>query len=215
LAIDHDCERDLGCGTLVALLVGFRSLLVPLKAVVLNLFSVAAAFGAVVLVFQDGLGVRLLGLDAPLDGTFPAVPLIVFCVVFGLSMDYEVFLVARVAEARRRGLGDTEALAEGVARTGGVITSAAAIMIAVFAAFTFGGFVLVKILGFALAAAVLLDVTVVRVALGPALLALAGRWNWWPGDSGALSPPGTDRPASAEARPARPAAASRTASGTA
>ena len=204
-------------GTLLALLVGFRSLLVPLKAVALNLLSVAAAFGAVVLVFQDGLGVRLLGLDGPLDGTFPAVPLIVFCVVFGLSMDYEVFLVARVAEARRRGLGETEALAEGMARTGGVITSAAAIMIAVFGAFTLGGFVLVKILGFALAAAVLLDVTVVRVALGPALLALAGRWNWWPGGGSAraLSPPVTGRPASAGAPPARPAAASRRASGTA
>lgn len=176
------------CGTLSALLAGFRSVLVPVKAVALNLLSVAAAFGAVVIVFQDGVGVHFLGLAAPLDGNFPAVPLIVFCVVFGLSMDYEVFLVSRVAEARRRGRGEAEALAEGMARTGGVITSAAAIMVAVFAAFTLGGFVLVKVLGFALAAAVLLDVTIVRAAVGPALLALAGRWNWWPGDARAVTP---------------------------
>ncbi len=118
---------------------------------------------------------------APLDGVFPIVPALVFCVVFGLSMDYEVFLVARVAEARRAGLSEDEALGEGLARTGPVITSAAAIMIAVFAAFTLGEFVLLKMLGFALAVAVLLDATVIRMAIGPALLRLAGRWNWWPG----------------------------------
>ena len=108
-------------------------------------------------------------------------PPLVFCTVFGLSMDYEVFLVSRVAEARRGGMPEAEALAEGLARTGGVITSAAAIMIAVFASFTLGDFVLVKMLGFTLAVAVLLDATVIRVAVGPALLHLAGRWNWWPG----------------------------------
>jgi RND superfamily putative drug exporter len=96
-------------------------------------------------------------------------------------MDYEVFLVARVAEARRAGLSEDEALGEGLARTGPVITSAAAIMIAVFSAFTLGEFVLLKMLGFALAVAVLLDATVIRMAIGPALLRLAGRWNWWPG----------------------------------
>lgn len=171
-------------GTLVALFAGFGSVLVPLKAVLLNLLSVAAAFGAVVLVFQDGHGARLLGLDAPLAGVFPVVPVLVFCTVFGLSMDYEVFLVARVAEARRAGRSETEALAEGLARTGGVITSAAAIMIAVFAAFTLGQFLLIKMLGFALAVAVGLDATVVRLAIGPALLRLAGHWNWWPGVEG-------------------------------
>jgi putative drug exporter of the RND superfamily len=168
-------------GTLLTLLVGFRSVLVPLKAVLLNLVSVSAAFGAVVLVFQDGYGARLLGLSAPLDGIFPAVPLLVFCIVFGLSMDYEVFLVARVAEARRQGADDAGAVVDGVRRTGGVITSAALIMTVVFGAFVLGDFVLMKILGFALAAAVLIDVTVVRLALGPALLTIAGRWNWWPG----------------------------------
>jgi RND superfamily putative drug exporter len=168
-------------GTLVALFVGFRSVLVPLKAVLLNLVSVGAAFGAAVLVFQDGYGAGLLGLTGPLDGIFPAVPLLVFCTVFGLSMDYEVFIVARVAEAKRAGASDADAIVEGVRRTGGVITSAALIMTVVFGAFMLGDFVLMKILGFALATAVLIDVTIVRLALGPALLALAGRWNWWPG----------------------------------
>ena len=166
--------------TLLALFAAFRSLLVPLKAVLLNLLAVAGAFGALVLVFQDGHGLAWLGMEAPLDGVFPIVPPLVFCTVFGLSMDYEVFLVARVAEARRSGMSDDDALAEGLARTGGVITSAAAIMIAVFASFALGDFVLVKMLGFTLAVAVLLDATVIRVAIGPALLRLAGRWNWWP-----------------------------------
>ena len=168
-------------GTLIVLFVAFRSVLVALKAVVLNLVSVIAAFGAVVLVFQDGIGASFLGVT-PADGLFPAVPVLVFCIVFGLSMDYEVFLIARVAEARRAGADDLTALATGLARTGGVITSAAAIMIVVFAAFTLGEFLLMQMLGFALATAVLLDATIVRVALGPALLRLAGRWNWWPGE---------------------------------
>jgi RND superfamily putative drug exporter len=167
--------------TFVSLLVGFRSVLIALKAVALNLFSVAVAFGAVVIVFQDGHGIRALGLDGPLGGTFPAIPLIVFCVVFGLSMDYEVFLVARIAESRSAGLDDDDAIVEGLARTGGLISSAAAIMVAVFAAFTLGDFVLIKILGFALSVAVLVDATVMRLAVGPALIKLGGRWNWWPG----------------------------------
>jgi len=90
--------------------------------------------------------------------------------------------VARVAEARASGMGDDDAIAEGLARTGGIITSAAAIMIAVFGAFMLGDFVLIKILGFALVVAVLVDATIMRVAIGPALLKLGGRWNWWPGE---------------------------------
>ena len=170
-------------GTLLALVIGFRSVLIPVKALALNLLSVAAALGAVVLVFQDGIGAKLVGLDAGMGSLFPALPALVFCIVFGLSMDYEVFLVARVAEARRAGSGETEAIAEGLARTGTMITSAGAIMIVVFAAFMLGDFLMIKVLGFALATAVLLDVTVVRMAIGPALLALAGKWNWWPGDA--------------------------------
>jgi RND superfamily putative drug exporter len=134
-----------------------------------------------VLVFQDGHGVKWVGLSEPLGAVFPAVPILVFCIVFGLSMDYEVFLVSRVREARQAGMADDEAIVEGLACTGGVITSAAMIMIAVFAAFTIGSFLFVKVLGLALATAVLIDATVVRMAIGPALLKLAGRWNWWPG----------------------------------
>ena len=173
--------------TLLALMVGFRSVLVPIKAVALNLLSIGAAFGAVVLVFQDGHGATFIGLEGPLTGVFPAVPVLVFCVVFGLSMDYEVFLVARVAEARRH-MPEREAVIEGLRRTGGVITSAAAIMIVVFAAFALGNFYFIKILGFALAVAVFVDATIVRLAVGPALLVLAGRWNWWPGDRSRAEP---------------------------
>jgi putative drug exporter of the RND superfamily len=191
-------------GTFIALLIGFRSVLVPLKAVLLNLLTVGSALGVVVLVFQDGYGARLLGLAAPLDGTFAAVPLLVFCVVFGLSMDYEVFLVSRVAESRRRGGSEGAALVTGVGRSGRVITSAASIMVVVFGAFALGDFVLMKILGVALAAAVVLDATLVRLAVGPALLALAGRWNWWPGRPSPLKTQSTASaaPACAPGRPA-------------
>jgi len=168
-------------GTFLALLFGFRSIFVAIKAIALNLFSVAASFGALVLVFQDGYGSRFLGVPGGTGSIFPLVPIVTFAIVFGLSMDYEVFLVARVLEARRSGLSEVEAIPEGLARTAGLITSAAAIMIVVFAAFTFGGFLVVKMIGFTLAVAVLIDATVVRIIIGPALLRLAGRWNWWPG----------------------------------
>lgn len=167
--------------TLLVLSIAFRSVLIPLKAVALNLLSVAASFGAVTLVFQDGFGSRLLGLAHPMDGGFPIVPVLVFGIVFGLSMDYEVFLMARIADGRREGLSDAAALVDGIAGIGRVITFAAAIMIVIFGGFVFGEFVLIKILGFALGVAVLLDATVIRLAVGPALIQLAGRWNWWPG----------------------------------
>ena len=168
-------------GTLLALLCGFRSIVVALKAIALNLFSVAASFGALVLVFQDGHGSRFLGVPGGTGSVFPLVPIVAFAIVFGLSMDYEVFLVARVLEARRSGLSELDAIPEGMARTAGLITSAAAIMIVVFAAFTFGSFLVVKMIGFTLAVAVLIDATLVRIVIGPALLRLAGDWNWWPG----------------------------------
>jgi len=168
-------------GTFLALFAGFRSLLVAIKAVLLNLLSVGAAFGALVLVFQEGHGATLLGLSGPTGSVFPIIPVLVFCIVFGLSMDYEVILVARVAEARRNGMGESDAIAEGLARTATVITSAAAIMIVVFFGFTLGDFLPIKMLGFALSVAVLVDAVAVRMVIGPALLRLAGRWNWWPG----------------------------------
>jgi len=168
-------------GTLLALLCGFRSLFAAVKAIVLNLLSVAASFGALVLVFQEGHGIRLFGVPEGTASIFPIVPIVAFAIVFGLSMDYEVFLVARVLEARRSGLSELEAIPEGVAKTAGLITSAAAIMIVVFAAFTFGSFLVIKMLGFTLAIAVFIDATIVRIVIGPALLRVAGDWNWWPG----------------------------------
>ena len=173
----------MGC-TFLALFAGFRSLLVAVKAVLLNLLSVGAAFGALVLVFQEGHGASLFGLAGPTGSVFPIIPVLVFCIVFGLSMDYEVILVARVAEARRGGLDESSAIAEGLARTATVITSAAAIMIVVFAGFALGGFLPIQMLGFALSVAVAVDAIVVRMVIGPALLRLAGRWNWWPGGVG-------------------------------
>jgi putative drug exporter of the RND superfamily len=174
-------------GTLATLIVAFRSVMVPIKAVALNLLSVAAGFGAVVLVFQDGYGAGVLGLAEPTGAVFPVIPALVFCAVFGISMDYEVFLVARVAECRRFIPEERAAVAEGLKRTGRLITGAAAIMIAVFSAFMSGDFLVMKMLGFALAVTVLIDATVVRMAIGPALLTLAGRWNWWPGESAAAA----------------------------
>jgi RND superfamily putative drug exporter len=168
-------------GTLVALLAGFRSLFAAVKAIALNLLSVASSFGALVLVFQDGHGSSLLGVQEGTGSVFPLVPIVTFAIVFGLSMDYEVFLVARVLEARKSGLNEADAIPEGLARTAGLITSAAAIMIVVFAAFTFGNFLVVKMIGFTLAVAVFIDATLVRIVIGPALLRIAGDWNWWPG----------------------------------
>src|SRR5271168_1456044 len=167
-------------GSLLALLIGLRSLFAAVKAILLNLLSVGASFGALVLVFQEGHGSRLFGLHGPTGTVYPIVPILSFAIVFGLSMDYEVFLVARVLEERRRGLSERSAVIEGLARTAGLITSAAAIMIAVFVAFTVGSFLVVQMLGFTLAVAVFIDATVVRMIVGPALLQLAGDWNWWP-----------------------------------
>ncbi len=168
-------------GTLLALVGGFRSLFAAVKAIALNLLSVAASFGALVLVFQEGHGIRIFGVPEGTGSIFPIVPIVAFAIVFGLSMDYEVFLVSRVLEARRSGLSELEAIPDGIAKTAGLITSAAAIMIVVFGAFTFGNFLVIKMLGFTLAVAVFIDATLVRIVIGPALLRVAGDWNWWPG----------------------------------
>ncbi len=176
-------------GTLLALLAGFRSIIVAVKAIGLNLLSVAAAIGTLVVVFQEGHGSRFMGVPGGTGSVFPLVPIVAFAIVFGLSMDYEVFLVARVLEARKSGLSETDAIPEGMAKTAGLITSAAAIMIVVFAAFTLGDFLVVKMIGFALATAVLIDATIVRMVIGPALLRIAGDWNWWPGGLGAAREP--------------------------
>ena len=182
-------------GTLLALMCGFRSLFAAVKAIALNLLSVAASFGALVFVFQQGHGSGFFGVPGGTGSVFPLVPIVAFAIVFGLSMDYEVFLVSRVLEARKSGLSESDAIVEGMARTAGLITSAAAIMIVVFAAFTFGNFLVVKMIGFTLAVAVFIDATLVRVVIGPALLCIAGDWNWWPGGLGKARSPSRERTA--------------------
>ncbi len=167
--------------TAIMLLVAFRSILVPVKAVVLNSLSVAAAFGMVVLVFQQGFGASLFGLDGPTEAIYVVTPVLVFALVFGLSMDYEVFLLSRMKEAFDRTHENDLATMEGLSVTASVITSAAAIMIIVFGTFAFSRVLVAKMMGFGLAVAVLLDATLIRMVLVPAVMHIAGRWNWWPG----------------------------------
>ena len=167
--------------TALMLLVAFRSLLVPLKAVLVNCLSVSAAFGLTVLVFQHGYGGRVFGLEAPTRAIWGVAPVLVFATVFGLSMDYEVFLLARVKEVFDRTGRNAHAVRAGLVATASTITSAALIMILVFGAFAFTRVLAVQLIGFGLAAAVLLDATLIRLVLVPAILYLAGRANWWPG----------------------------------
>jgi RND superfamily putative drug exporter len=165
----------------VMLAVAFRSILVPLKAIVMNTLSVSATFGLIVLVFQYGIGAELFGLDGPVSAIFVAVPVLVFAVVFGLSMDYEVFLLSRMKEAFDRTGRNDDAVLEGLSATASVITSAALIMILVFGVFAFARVLVMQFLGFGLAVAVLLDATIIRMVLVPAFMHLMGEWNWWPG----------------------------------
>jgi RND superfamily putative drug exporter len=167
--------------TAVMLALVFRSVLVPIKAVIMNTLSVSATFGLIVLVFQHGFGSSLFGLDGPTAAIFVVVPVLVFAVVFGLSMDYEVFLLARVKEAFDKTGKNDQATEEGLSATASVITSAALIMILVFGVFAFARVLAMQFLGFGLAVAVLLDATIIRMVLVPAIMHLAGEWNWWPG----------------------------------
>ena len=164
--------------SMLLLLVSFRSIAVAIKAAVMNLLSVAAAYGVVALVLQGGWAGQLVGIDTATP--LPAfVPVLMFAVLFGLSMDYEVFLVSRMREAWLR-TGDNErAVLEGLASTGRVITAAAAIMVAVFAAFIPSPDVVLKVIGVGMASAILIDATVVRLLLVPAVMHLLGRANWW------------------------------------
>ncbi|HLB81536.1 MAG TPA: MMPL family transporter [Gemmatimonadales bacterium] len=167
--------------TAVMLFWAFRSLLVPVKAVLLNLLSVGGAFGLTVLVFQHGYGGRLFGLEGPTEAIWAVVPVLVFAIVFGLSMDYEVFLLTRVKEVFDKTGRNDHATMEGLSATASTITSAALIMILVFGTFAFTRVLAVQLIGFGLAAAVLLDATLIRMVLVPAIMHIAGRWNWWPG----------------------------------
>ena len=164
--------------TFLLLLVLFRSILIPLKAVVMNLLSVGAAYGLLVLGFQRGYAAGILDFTS-IGAVNWITPVLLFAVLFGLSMDYEVFLLSRIRELHDRGYSNVDAVALGLERTGGVITGAALIMIVVFAAFTLSSILVVKELGFALAAAVLVDATIVRIILVPATMRLLGDWNWW------------------------------------
>jgi RND superfamily putative drug exporter len=166
--------------TFVALLIAFRAPLVALKAVVLNLLVAAAAIGGTALVFHDAAAI------------FPTVPVLAFGAAFGTSMDYELFLLGGILDARRGGADDRQAIVLGLARTGGLITRAAAVMACLFIAFSTSALLPVAMVGTTLAIAVVLDATLVRLALAPAILAIAGRWNWWPGriDSAATPPIG-------------------------
>jgi RND superfamily putative drug exporter len=153
------------------------SLVLPLKAVVLNLLSIAASFGALVWIFQDGHLSQQLGFTA--QSIDPSVPVILFAIVFGMSMDYEVLLISRIQEEYLRTGDNRHAIAEGLERSGRLITGAAAIMVAVFLAFGLAEVVLIKSIGIGLAIAVALDATIVRVLIVPAVMRLLGHYNWW------------------------------------
>ncbi len=159
------------------LMILFRSLLIPLKAAVMNIFSIGAAFGVVVAGFQWGWAEPILGAKAgPIEAFLP---IMLFAILFGLSMDYEVFLVSRIQEEWLKSHDNSAAVRRGLAATGGVITSAATIMFAVFGAFVFGGQRIIQEFGVGLAAAVLFDASVIRSALVPALMQWWGKANWW------------------------------------
>jgi putative drug exporter of the RND superfamily len=185
----------------------FRSILIPLVSALLTLLSTGAAYGVLVAVFQWGwLGTGIdNGTTAPVD---PWIPVMLFALLFGFSMDYQVFLISKIREEWVAGAGDSAAVTRGLASTGRVITSAAAIMSCVFAAFVLGDLRVLRVIGLGMAVAVLLDATVVRMVLMPAVLQLMGRANWW-------FPGGLDRavpsflaegPAPDVAAPAHPAA---------
>jgi RND superfamily putative drug exporter len=166
--------------TYAVLFLTFRSVFIPLKAVVVNILSLTASFGAMVFVFQDGNLSGLLNFT-PVGFVDSTLPILMFCTIFGVSMDYEVFLLSRIREAYEYGESNTASVAKGLVATAGIITSAAAIIIVVTGAFAFTGIVITKAVGLGLAVAVLVDATIIRVLLVPATMRVLGDWNWWPG----------------------------------
>jgi len=162
----------------VLLLLAFRSVVVPLTAGLMNLISVAASYGVLVAVFEKGFGLSLIGLDHELP-IVSFVPLLMFAILFGLSMDYQVFLLTKIQEKYKEGIGNHDAVVEGLAGTARVITSAACIMVAVFTSFVLNGDPTVKQFGVGLAVAVAIDATVVRCVLVPSVMVILGRANWW------------------------------------
>lgn len=164
--------------TYLVLFVLLRSVILPAKALLMNALSLTASFGALVWIFQDGNLSALLAFQ-PLGFVETTLPVILFCVLFGLSMDYEVFLLSRMKEAWDRTGDNTEAVARGLERSGRIVTSAALIVVLVAGSFAFADIVLIKALGLGVAIAVALDATVVRALLVPATMRLLGHWNWW------------------------------------
>src|SRR5438046_3888970 len=189
------------------MLVAFRSIVVAIKAIVLNLLSVAAAYGVLVLVFQHGVGKGLLGFSST-AGIGPVVPLLLFVILFGLSMDYHVFIVSRIRETFDRGASMDDAIADGIKSTAGVVTSAAIVMVAVFTIFATLSMLFFKQFGVGLAVAILIDATLVRGVLLPATMKLLGERNWYlPGWLQWLPHIEPDEPSTALEAPPIPASA--------
>jgi uncharacterized membrane protein YdfJ with MMPL/SSD domain len=160
------------------LLVTFRSIVIPIKAIVPNMLSVGAAYGVMVLVFQKGWFESLLGFKS--TGAIESwLPVFIFVILFGLSMDYQVFIVSRIREAFDRGMTTDDAVEHGIKSTAGVVTSAAIVMVAVFSIFASLGALMLKELGVGLAVAIFVDATIVRAVLLPATMKLLGDWNWY------------------------------------
>jgi putative drug exporter of the RND superfamily len=166
--------------TYLVLLYTFRSVFIPLKAVAVNILSLTASFGAMVFVFQDGNLSKMLNFT-PLGFVDATLPILMFCTIFGVSMDYEVFLLSRIREAYENGDSNAASVAKGLVSTAGIITSAAAIIIVVTGAFAFSSVIITKAVGLGLAVAVFVDATIIRVLLVPATMRILGDWNWWPG----------------------------------
>jgi RND superfamily putative drug exporter len=164
--------------TYLILLMLFRSVVLPIKAILMNVLSILASYGALVWIFQDGNLHEVLGFT-PQGFVEASLPVIMFCVLFGLSMDYEVFLLSRIQEEWERSGDNDRAVAVGLQRSGQIITSAALIVVVVTASFVSADVVLIKALGLGIALAVTLDATIVRALLVPATMKLLGRWNWW------------------------------------
>lgn len=162
----------------VVLLRAFRSIILPLKAILMDFISIAVAYGALVLVFRFGIGSSILG-TYRLDQIEAWVLIFLFAALFGLSIDYEVFIVSRMREARDRGVTNSEAIIEGMAYTGGVVTAAAIILMGALSGFVFGHFAGLQQLGIGLGVGVLIDATIIRGLLLPSAMVLLGRWNWW------------------------------------
>ena len=160
------------------LLVSFRSIVIPVKAIVMNLLSVGAAYGLLVAIFQWGWGSNLLDFQKN-GGIASWLPMFLFVILFGLSMDYHVFILSRVKEYFDRGLATEQAVEKGIRSTAGVVTSAAVVMVFVFGVFALMPIIDMKEMGIGLAAAVLIDATIVRAVLLPATMKLLGEWNWY------------------------------------